>query len=283
MQALNHGTIASYSTRNMQSISDIGDDSNAEIEEHEESNSDLNIELKMSPFPKAEALSCGIVSLLECIPQTPIRQPKKRKRLLKRIKEFNKEAEDARREHAENKKDYCHQPAKLPLKLNFNTRVAFAYDLTRMVFCLDASPTLTSTFGNVGYIDESICAMDRLEKMVRMYFRGLVQPITGAVVKQRSQNSDHSDSESSPWWNPSITVTVIAVFPPSMTRENEDASSVLITDYLVNNLSSADQLSEKIVDWATIEVENQIAARLGRLGGRLDSSSSSLSPSFILA
>ena len=276
MQALNHGTIASYSTRNMQSISDIGDDSNAEIEEHEESNSALNIELKMSPFPKAEALSCGIVSLLECIPQTPIRQPKKRKRLLKRIKEFNKEAEDARREHAENKKDYCHQPAKLPLKLNFNTRVAFAYDLTRMVFCLDASPTLTSTFGNVGYIDESICAMDRLEKMVRMYFRGLVQPITGAVVKQRSQNSDHSDSESSPWWNPSITVTVIAVFPPSMTRENEDASSVLITDYLVNNLSSADQLSEKIVDWATIEVENQIAARLGRLGGRLDSSSSSL-------
>jgi len=276
MQAHSHGTIASRSTRSMQSISDIGDDSNAEIEEHEESNSDLDEEVKKSPFPQTEAVSSGIVSLLECIPQTPIRQPKKRKRLLKRIKEFNKEAEDARKEHAQTKKHYCHQPAKLPLKLNFNTRVAFAYDLTRMVFCLDASPTLTSTFGNVGYIDESICAMDRLEKMVRMFFRGLVEPITGATVKKRSHNSEHADSENSPWWNPSIAVTVIAVFPLSMTRENEEASSVLITDYLVNNLSSADQLSEKIVDWATIEIENQIAARLGRLGGRLDSSSSSL-------
>lgn len=272
-----HDTDVSQSSQSFHSQSDIGDDLNVEGKSGKDSSDgDINGKPKKTPFPRTDSVSCGIVSLLECIPQIPIRQPKKRKRLLKRIKAFNKEAEDARKQHADKKEDYCHQPTKLPMNLNFNTRVEFAYELTRMVFCIDASPTLTSTFGNVGYIDESICAMDRLEKMVRMFFRGLIVPITGAAVKKRSLNSEQADSENSPWWNPSITVTVIAVFPPSMSRENEEALSVLVTDFFVTDMASADQLSDKIVDWATIEVESEIAARLGRLGGRLDCSSSSL-------
>ena len=118
------------------------------------------------PFPLQEPSYSGVVSLLECGPQVPMIQGvqgKKRKRLKKRIKELNRErtkdfnrvAEEARQSHHYDQIHYCHQPllSDWPLHLNFRTRVSFAYELTRMVFCIDASPTLTSTFGNTGHSD----------------------------------------------------------------------------------------------------------------------------------
>jgi hypothetical protein len=244
---------------------------------------DTNVHLN-SEFPRPANTTCGIVALLECIPQIPIKQPKKRKRLLKRIKEFNKKAEDARKQHVKEEKFYCHQPSELPLKLNFHTRVAFAYELTRMVFCIDASPTLTSTFGNTGHVDGAICAMDRLEKMIRIFLNGLVEPISGAAVKKSGGISnggppvllDTTTSSDNPWWIPELAVTVIAVFPPAMTGDDEKPINVLVADYSVYDAVSANRLADEIIDWATIEVESEIAARLGRVGGRLDCSSSSL-------
>jgi len=245
-------------------------------------NNNNNTSHSNAEVPRPVNTTCGIVALLECIPQIPIKQPKKRKRLLKRIKEFNKRAEDARKKNLKEEKFYCHQPSELPLKLNFNTRVAFAYELTRIVFCIDASPTLTSTFGNTGHVDGAICAMDRLGKMVQMFFNGLVQPIAGAAVKRSgiyNGNGDQVDtttSHDSPWWVPELAVTVIAVFPPAMTREGEKPINVLVADYSVQDVASANRLADEIIEWAAVEVESEIAARLGRVGGRLDCSSSCL-------
>jgi hypothetical protein len=237
------------------------------------------------PFAWPDNECCGVVSLLECIPQTAIKTQRKRKRFLKRINEFNRIAEEEREKHLKEGHFYCHQPLKLPLQLNFNTRVTFAYEMTRMVFCVDASPTLTSTFGNTGHSDGAVCAVDRLEKMVRTYFNGLVVPITGAELKKREKDNTGSAGKnendtgctgSKSWWVPEIVVTVIACYPPSMTRGGEENLSVLVSDFSVHDASSATQLADRIVDWATIEVESEIASRLGRIGGRLDCSSSSL-------
>lgn len=221
-------------------------------------------------------LFCGVLSLLECIPQVPLRQQKQRKRLLKRIKEFNRNIEEKRNRCSDKGLQYCHQPQKLPLRLNFNTRVAYAYDLTRLVFCLDASPTLTSTFGNVGYIDESICAMDRLESMVKAYFKGLIQPITGATFKKKKDVSNQKEAKEQSWWQPTLSVTVIAVFPKSMTKNDDASFNCLVSDFTVEDSESAACISDRIVDWATIEIENEIATRLKTMGGKIDSSSSSL-------
>lgn len=89
----------------------------------------------------------------------------------------------------------CYQPRHLPLHLSPSTRVTFAYELTRVAFCIDASPTLTSTFGNwggsgYGKADEGddfggvayCCVMDRLKAMVRTYFAALVDPISPAPI-----------------------------------------------------------------------------------------------------
>lgn len=232
-----------------------------------------------NPFAQADNESCGVISLLECISQVPIKQHKKRKRLLKQIKEFNDTAKKEREKHLDDGSFYCHQPMDLPLHLNFNTRVSFAYELTSMVFCIDASPTLTSTFGNTGHSDGAICAMDRLEKMVRTYFKGLVVPIAGVEEKTgrtvANENASIDDNESN-LWVPEIAVTVIACYPPSMAVGSAEKLNVLVTDFLVHDIDSATLLADKIVDWATIEVESEIASKLGRIGGRLDCSASSL-------
>lgn len=234
------------------------------------------------PFVRPDSGFAGVVSLLECIPQSPIKKQKKRKRFLKKIEDFNKRAEEIRTKCLEEGSGfYCHQPRKLPIRLNFNTRVTFAYEMTRMVFCIDASPTLTSTFGNTGHSDGAICAMDRLEKMVRTYFNGLVVPIsTGARIgkRQYDNNAGSSDKEenSKSLWVPDIVVTVIACFPASMTKEGQEKLSVLVSDFSVHDYASANALSDRIVAWATIEIESEIACRLGRIGGRLASSASSL-------
>ncbi len=277
---------------------DVRSDDDSMSQSHLQDQFDLTDKNKTTiisdPFPRAQSVSCGVVSLLECVSMEPMKQPKKRKRLLKRIKEFNRTAEEtrARYRYAEEAKDYCHQPLKLPLHLSFTTRVAFAYEMTRMVFCIDAKPTMTSTFGNTGYSDGAICAMDRLEKVVRIFFKGLVDPIhIGHAVRHQSQHT-HSGHGSSVGadsvdgsgndpninrWRPEIAVTVIACYPPTMTKSaDEQTVDVLVTDFRISDVESASRLADRIVEFATVEVESEIASRLGRMGGKLHSSASSL-------
>ena len=128
-----------------------------------------------NPFVRPNIETCGIISLLECTPEmnelnakSDEEGDKKRERFQK-ISEFNKKAEEERDKHLKLGQFYCHQPKELPLQLNFNKSiVTFAYEMTRMVFCIDASPTLTSTFGNTGHtsLDGAVCALDRLDAMV---------------------------------------------------------------------------------------------------------------------
>jgi hypothetical protein len=60
----------------------------------------------------------------------------------------------------------CSEPSRLPLRINSTTRVSFAYEITRIVFLVDASPSMTSTFGvtQTGSADEACCCcpLDRL-------------------------------------------------------------------------------------------------------------------------
>lgn len=220
--------------------------------------------------------SCGVVALLECITAAPIKQNKKRKKLSKKIKDFNKQADDARNKYLLEGKNYCHQPYEFPLHLSFNTRVAFAYEMTRIVFCIDASPTLTATFGNLGNVqqaeDGAICAIDRLDNMTRLFFRGLVQPIKGI-----SKCYEKSINGSSQGWRPDIAVTVVACYPKSLVPiDDEETFSLLVSDYRFNDADGADFLCDKISAWVNMEVENSITSKFSRTGGRLDSTSSSL-------
>ena len=136
---------------------------------------------KIKKKKKINSKFCGVAAILECVPfQTNHRSIEtSRKKLTEKIKIFNQSAESKRhRDKSKDKGRYCHEPAKMPLELSFgsrNTALSFVYELTRIVFCIDASSTLTSTNGNMGSLqpnDGCICAMDRISKMVRMYFKG---------------------------------------------------------------------------------------------------------------
>jgi len=221
---------------------------------------------------------CGVVALLECVSAQTSRQKNQRRHLFRRIKEFNRRANKVRDMHSNcPESDSCYAPPKLPLHLSFTTRVAFVYELTRMVLCIDASPTLTATFGNLK--DNAVCAMDRLENMVRIYFKGLMEPIVGANVIKGAENSTNAvgqKSNATSWWTPEIAITVIAVYPRAIESNDVETLSVLVQDYRVHDAVSASILSDKVADWATLEVESGIASRLSRTGNHLDSSTSSL-------
>ena len=136
--------------------------------------------------------SCGVVSLLECVPTTPwYRLTRRQKRALKNeIRGFNLEAEAHQKRTTR-----CHEPPKLPLRLSPASRVFFSYEMTRIAFCLDASPTLTSTYGFTGGTDGSCCPMDRLAGMVRTFFTSLVEPVQAPSTTDKSV------------WKPILAVT----------------------------------------------------------------------------
>eukprot|EP00562_Extubocellulus_spinifer_P006611 CAMPEP_0178530388 /NCGR_PEP_ID=MMETSP0696-20121128/32868_1 /TAXON_ID=265572 /ORGANISM="Extubocellulus spinifer, Strain CCMP396" /LENGTH=98 /DNA_ID=CAMNT_0020162223 /DNA_START=174 /DNA_END=467 /DNA_ORIENTATION=+ len=84
----------------------------------------------------------------------------------------------------------CYQPSSLPLRPKPTTRVTFAYELTSIVICLDASSTVTSTFGNLGRhhsVDGAVCALDRMGGMVRRYLSALIEPVPGAAATNPSK------------------------------------------------------------------------------------------------
>ena len=108
---------------------------------------------------------CGVVRLLECIPLG--RLEKRHRRMLRtRINRFNEMADTVHKMGPIS----CYAPRRFPLRLDHSTRLSFAYEMTRIAFCLDASPTLVSTYGdnpNLGYC----CPLDRLPGMVETFLR----------------------------------------------------------------------------------------------------------------
>ena len=192
---------------------------------------------------------CGVVGLLECVPTLPVNQLTKKqwKAIGKRIRDFNKKAMKFQTE----KKLACYQPPYLPLRLNITTRLSYAYQLTRIAFCLDASPTLVSMFG-VGNYDDRCCALDRLPDMVNLFFHALIEPIAASYMTVNQGT-----------WQPVLAVTVLAVYPRGPDTSN---TSLLVRDFRVFDKVSAAELSQTIGEWALGEVETQIAIRLSSRG-----------------
>lgn len=193
--------------------------------------------------------TCGILRILELAPgAVSHRMSKRQKRFLRmRLREFNTAAEKVHRE----KTTICYQPQDLPLRCNPSTKVSFGYEKTRIAFCVDASASLTSTFGINGSRpsrskDNVFCPLDRLPEMARIFFSSLVEPIN---------NTSTSTS-----WKPLISVTVLAVYPMGKISE----TSLLVRDFLVHDAESAKELIDRIERWTYSEVESGISERLSR-------------------
>jgi hypothetical protein len=187
---------------------------------------------------------CGVVSLLECAPLTPWHRLNKRqkKALRQQLQMFNAEAQKVRQE----KSTLCYQPSKLPLRLNPSTRMFFAYEVTRIAFCVDASPSLTSTFGITGGSNSKCCPLDNLPEMARTFFRSLVEPVSSSSLEDPGI------------WRPQISVSVLAVYPVGKRTE----TSLLVRDYHVHDFESAQILADRIEEWCKTEVEMGIAERI---------------------
>lgn len=206
-------------------------------------------EMKTLP-PSTAAVTCGVANLLECAPVTPWqRLSKRQKRALKHgLRAFNFMAERVGKE----KKLPCYQPTNLPLRLNPSTRMFFAYEVTRIAFCVDASPSMTSTYGvnGSGLTSSSgpCCPLDRLPQMARTFFSSLVEPVSAPSMAGAGI------------WKPILAVTVIAVFPLGSKAE----TSLLVRDYRVDSVHAAEVLADQIEKWIFDEVEVGISERLSR-------------------
>lgn len=188
----------------------------------------------------------GVVSLLECVPVVNLRDltRNQRKGLRKMIRDFNLSAERIRG----NGGKVLYQPKQLPLRLSPTTRVSFAYEMTRMAFVLDASPTLVSTFGACS-TDHHFCALDRAVDMVKTFFHNLARPILTTNLTSGTE------------WRPALTVTVLAVYPGGKAV----SQSILVRDYRIRSIQCAELLSDKIRKWLFSEVETNIALRLNKI------------------
>ena len=196
---------------------------------------------------------CGVVGLLECVPFTPLNRLTKRQKrgLRNEIRDFNLHCLQVRQAKARS----CHEPRRLPLRLNPASRLFFAYEVTRMVFCLDASPTLTSTYGGStensldgGWSNGAVacCPMDRVGAMAKTFFKALVEPIDAPSIPiQRI-------------WRPELNVSVVAVYPRGTGLPQ---TSLLVRDFRVHDMDSAEALSKSINDFSH-HVEAEIARRL---------------------
>ena len=174
----------------------------------------------------------------------------------------------------------CHQPRHLPLPLNPNTRVTFAYELTSIAIVVDASPSLTATmpFGGGNYNldcfgsgseekksgsttmdddgDDGCCVpLDRLGKTLQMYLLGLVQPIDVPPVAVSGKGVAFGR------WTPNLAVTVVAAYPPT-SNGDEASAGLLVRDFRVKDEASVLELVRQVERWALREVEGTIAERL---------------------
>ena len=211
----------------------------------------------------------GVARLLECVPTKQWHKlTRRQKRQLRTaIQAFNQEQQPPPSSSAvpaaanSNTPNKNHDTTKfLPLKLNPQTRVFFAYETTRIAVCLDASPTLTSTFGFASNDDMAVCCpMDRFIEMSKTFWTSIVMPIATVDTV----------------WKPEIAVSVLAVFPRAMTATTTSAkatttsttstsshTNVLVRDFRVTDHASAELLAQKIQEWCHTVVESELARRL---------------------
>ena len=258
---------------------------------------------------------CGVVSLLECIAGGTQTERAARRVLRSKHREFNTRAQAAwgrgsssvntsssKQQRNDNNKSRsssvgnviqrrrCYQPRHLPLPLNPNTRVTFAYELTSIAIVVDASPSLTSTtfetnhnnmssnfFDSLGggeekssksfattttFSEDGCCVpLDRLGSTLKTYLLGLVQPIDIPPVAVSGKGVAFGR------WCPNLAVTVVAAYPPT-SNGDEASAGLLVRDFRVTDEMSALELVRQIERWALREVESTIADRL--CGGEVD-------------
>ena len=215
---------------------------------------------------------CGVVSLLECVSVGSGTQDRTAKRTLRsKHREFNMRAQfawgrSARGINSGLKRQVklgnatthrqCHQPNHLPLSLNHNTRVAFAYELTSIAILLDASPSLTSTIGLQCTSQDDCCVpLDRLGPLIKTYLIGLIQPVDVPPVSVSGLGVAFGR------WRPHLAVTVAAVYPP-VSKMVCASAGLLVRDFRVTDESSALELARQVERWALNEVEGIIGERL---------------------
>ncbi|KAL3795130.1 hypothetical protein HJC23_007358 [Cyclotella cryptica] len=223
---------------------------------------------------------CGVVSLLECTPSSTGESRSSKRALRSKHREFNTRAQKAwGRMHRRNggsgsKKPiksagdtneghgatavvhHCHQPRHLPLPLNPNTRVTFAYELTSIAIVIDASPSATAaTFDNASINDGCCVALDRLGSMLRTYLKGLIQPIELPPVSVTGLGIAFGR------WTPHLAITVVAAYPPTP-RGDRGSAGLLVRDFRVVDEQTALELVREVEKWALHEVEDLIAERL---------------------
>lgn len=203
--------------------------------------------------------SCGVSALLECVPQGGRLRGDQKRKLRTAIRNFNSTALRRGAQQREGAVGPCHQPPTLPLRINSSSNVAFAYETTRIAFCLDASPTLTSTFGFKKSRNEC-CPLDRLIPMARTFFTYIAKPI-------RIQSGAHLGDNNKAVWQPELAVSVLAVFPGSQFGPK---ARLLVRDFPVRDVGDAELLVERMEEWALGEVENEIANRLAHPEGTLN-------------
>lgn len=201
---------------------------------------------------------CGIKRLLECIPTKPRPTRQERRALKVSVHRANQVAKKAFEEGT----SYCHEPPaeKLPLRLNPSTRVFFAYQRTRIALLVDASPTITAThgFGVFGSQNSkrstACCPLDIIPRMTNQYLTSLIDPI--------------ALHDSKDVWNPSISISVLAVFPATgSSRDHQSGEdipdvSILVRDYNLTDKQSVDVLCSQLGSWLHSTVEEEISTRL---------------------
>jgi hypothetical protein len=84
--------------------------------------------------------------------------------------------------------------------------------------------------------------------MARTFFNSLIEPVSAPSMADNGI------------WRPQLSVTVIAIFPLGKKAE----TSLLVRDYRVHDLESAQLLADRIDEWIHSEVEVGIAERLCR-------------------
>lgn len=172
----------------------------------------------------------------------------------------------------------CHQPRHLPLPLNPNTRVTFAYELTSIAIVIDASPSLTMTTspmpnnfmdwnngrssseekkGTTTMEEDGCCVpLDRLSKTLQMYLLGLIQPIDIPPVAVSGKGVAFGR------WTPNLAVTIVAAYPPTSNGDEAASAGLLVRDFRVMDEATVLELVRQVERWALREVEGTIAERL---------------------
>ncbi|GKY95522.1 hypothetical protein MPSEU_000513900 [Mayamaea pseudoterrestris] len=191
---------------------------------------------------------CGFKYLLECVPKDVRLRSEQKRKLKSDVKALNSKKVK--------QTTICYQPMHLPLKISPTSAIYFTYETTRMAFVLDASPTLTSTFGYSQFQhDPACCPLDRLAGMACTFFESLVKPVRAPISAKKGI------------WRPLLAVSVVAVLP----RQVSDAvpkTILLVRDFRVSDEVTARELAERIDFWVLTMVEQEIAHSLGRRSER---------------